>query len=265
MEDYKPSKVVVVILIMLILASSYYFFTTASHRFSQPSKGTLTIGTNTPFKPFEYKNGDNIIGFDMELGQKIGEKLERKVIIKDFSDFPALFPALETGSIDMVISSITITTSRDEVMDFSEPYYNASQALLTAKKSNINLNMNLDPKDFTGLKIGYQEKTTSQSYIETNLDDTVLKTSFGDLNMAIQSLRFDMIDGILLDEPVAKSLTKDYPDLVISGIVDTKEQYGVVVKQGDPQKMLPEVNAVIQEMKKNGEYDQLIKKYFGGN
>jgi len=268
MKNDKPSIIVVLGIVLLLIASSYYFYEITSVRWSQPAKSTLNVSINTPFPPFEYKQGDKFTGFDIELAKKIGDKLDRQVIINDYSDFSSIFIAVEDGKADFAISGITITEDRDMVSDFSDPYYNTSQALLTLKKNNIKFSSeNMSIQDFRGMSVGYQELTTSQTWVENNLNNEILKenTSFSDLNIGLQSLRLGGINGLILDESVANTLVRNYPDLTISGIIKTNEQYGIAVKEGDPQKLLPEINAVIKEMKENGEYDKLIKKYFNGD
>jgi len=267
MSGSKPSIIIVVIILILLLASAYNATTISISRLSKDKQDVLTIGINTPYKPFEYKIGDEIKGIDIEISKKIGEKLERDIKLVDFTDFSAIFPALESGSIDMAISAITITSEREEIFNFSDSYYNTSQALLSLKKGNIKVSStSLISSDFSGLRIGVQELTTSQSWVDENLNGTIKSNIvFGDLNMGIQNLRLGGIDGIVLDESVANTLVKDYPDLIVIGVVKTDEKYGIMIKKGDPDKLLPVINEVITEMKNNGEYDKLINKYFGGS
>lgn len=266
-EKGKPSIVAIVAIVAVILVLGYFATTRTIGRFNEPPKENITFGLNSPYPPFESKVGDEYFGFDVDLAYKIGEKMNKKVIIKDFSDFGTILPALETGAIDAAISAITITDERKGVADFSVPYFNASQALLVLKDSKFKASGSISANDFAGMKIGYQEKTTSQGWAEENLFGKVNlaeNKTFGDLNGGLQLLRFGVIDGIIMDEPSAYAFARSYPDLKVAGVMQTNEAYGVAVKKGDPQKLLKEIDQVIGEMKQNGEYDQLIKKHFGG-
>ena len=271
MENYdndKPSKIIIAGVVAAILISFSVATYLALDRSYEGPSNTLVVGMNTPFPPFEYQQSGEIVGFDVDLANAIGEKINRKVVLKDFSDFAALIPAVETGAVDVVISGVTITPERDEAVDFSKPYYTASQAVLTTKDSNkFKGSGNLIATDFEGMSVGYQELTTSQTWIEANLLGQVNLSetnSFGDLSSGLQSMRLGAFDLIILDKPVADSFAKKHADLIVAGTIETNEQYGVVVKNEDPQNILPEINEVIEEMKVNGEYDELILKYFGG-
>lgn len=126
----------------------------------------------------------------------------------------------------------------------------------------------LSPKDFEGMKIGYQGFTTSENWAQSNLFGKISLTdnkSFANVESGLQMLRFSDVDGIILDEPTARMFAKNYPGMKVAGTIDTKETYGIAVKKGDPKNLLPKVNDMINEMKKNGEYDKLIKKHFGGD
>lgn len=270
MENYdndKPSKIIIAGVVAAILISFSVATYLALDRSYEGPSNTLVVGMNTPFPPFEYQQGGEIVGFDVDLANAIGEKINRKVILKDFTDFSALIPAVEIDAVDVVISGVTITSERDEAVDFSEPYYTASQAVLTTKNSKFKGSGDLVATDFEGMSVGYQELTTSQTWIEANLlgqVDLSETNSFGDLSSGLQSMRLGAFDLIILDKPVADSFARKHADLTVAGTIESNEEYGVVVKNNDPQNILPEINEVIEEMKASGEYDELILKYFGG-
>ena len=168
----KPSLIIVSIIVILLIASLYNAGITSYNRMTQAQKNVLSIGVNTPFAPFEYRQGENFVGFDIELAEKIGEKLGRNIKIVDFTEFSTIFPALENNKINMSISAITITSDRKEIFSFSDPYYNTNQALLILKSNDLKISStNLSIEDFRNLKLGVQEKTTSQSWIESNIND----------------------------------------------------------------------------------------------
>lgn len=239
---------------------------------SAPKKDTLVVGINTPFPPFEVRNGEDISGFDVDLAQRIATALGRKLVIKDFSEFDSLLPTLEAGKIDLAISAITIREDRSEVVRFSDPYFNASQAMMTLKSNSFAATGK--PDDFKGKRVGYQTGTTSESWVKENLlgkVDIASTVPFGDLAVGMQMLRLKSIDVLLIDEPVATSFAKSQNDLSVVGRIDTGEQYGVAVAHNDPNHLLPAINEVIKTMQSKGkdgqasEYDNLIAKWFGGS
>jgi len=99
-----------------------------------PAEGKiLNVGTNTPFPPFEDRKGDEVFGFDIDLVQMLAKDTGKTLVIKDFQDFYGLLPALVAGKLDVVISAVTITPERAEVVDFSNVYFTTSQGVIAKK------------------------------------------------------------------------------------------------------------------------------------
>ncbi len=94
----------------------------------------LIIGTNSEFAPFEYREGDEIVGYDIEIIKRIADDLEMNLVIEDMN-FDSLIPAVSSGKVDLVISGMTATDERRENVDFSETYFNASQAVIVREDS----------------------------------------------------------------------------------------------------------------------------------
>lgn len=264
-EPEKRRSGVSIILALVALSAILVWAVVATYgKVSQPGKDVLVVGTNTPFPPFEIRKGEEVVGFDIDLAKKIADSLDRKLIVKDFNEFDALLPSVADGeSLDMAISSITIRDDRKEVVSFSESYFKSSQALLA--RSNSTMNYSGNPDLLRGFKVGYQEATTSQFWLEENLGKgSPNLVSFGDVSIGLQILLAGSVDVIVMDEPVAMSFANNNSNLKVMGRIETGEEYGVVVAKDDPQKLLPAVNKTIKELKETGEYDKLIAKWFGG-
>lgn len=238
-------------------------------RVSEPAKDTLVVGTSTGFPPFEMRFGEEVRGLDLDLCGKVAEALGRKMVIRDLA-FDALMPSLGRGMagekppVDIICAAVTKTNARDEIVDFSDTYFVANQAILTTKNTNISYS---SPEDLAGLFVAYQEGTTSQDWFEKNVPESVAvsgHTSFTEMVIALQRLGKDF-DVIIIDEPVAKAFVKSRSNLAIAGVIETGEEYGFAVAEKDPQKILLAVNQALKEMRESGEYDKLVERWFGGN
>lgn len=263
----KKSMIVAIIIIILLCITSYFTINTTLSKLAQPNRDILIVGTSTPFPPFETRAGDAVIGFDIDLTEQIATKLNRRMVVKDFSDFDALLPSLKSGNLDMVIAGLSIYDARKEVVDFSDPYYNSSQSILTLQNGNFSDKVIYQPSDFEGLIVGYQTQTTSQFWVEGNLiNKTNIKksVSFGNLQLGLDYLKMNVVDVIIIDKPVADAFVHTNSNLKIIGTIETKEQYAIAVQKDDPEGILSSINGVLSEMKANGEYDKLIAKWFGG-
>ena len=244
-------------------------------RASQPPSGTLVVGTSTDFPPFEKRFGREVRGFDMDLCAMIAQDMGREVVIRDFA-FDALLPSLGSGShgedplVDIVCSAMTITEAREEVADFSESYFDANQAVLASSESGFSYS---SPNDLSGLVVAYQEGTTSQTWFEENVMGKVNVAEgvpFENIGISLQRLGRDY-DVMIVDGPVADSFVKSRDDVIISGMIETSEQYGFAVAEGDPQGILEHADKVLAEIKENSQekkhkfsYDELVEKWFGG-
>ena len=126
--------------------------------------GTLTVCSDMPYEPFESLKDGKPVGFDIDLVDKVADQLGVKPAVKD-TDFDAIQSgaALNTGKCDVAISAMTITGERARVVDFSSPYFNASQALVVDKAAEVS-----SLADLAGKKIAVQGGTTGELYVTDN-------------------------------------------------------------------------------------------------
>ncbi len=269
-RDKENRSVPVIIFGAVALAAVFVIvlFMTIS-RASQPDKDTLVVGTSTGFPPFEMRFGEEVRGLDLDLCEKIAKSLGRKMVVRDLA-FDALLPSLVRGAtdekplVDIVCAAVTKTNARDEVADFSDTYFVANQAILTTRDADIRYS---SPEDLAGLSVAYQEGTTSQDWFEKNIAGKIAVSrhaSFTEMVVALQRLGKDF-DVIIIDEPVARAFVKSRTNLVIVGVIETGEEYGFAVAEGDSQGILPLANKTIAAMRESGEYDQIMERWFGGN
>jgi polar amino acid transport system substrate-binding protein len=270
----RPSPIIIGIIILAILATGIFAIKMTVNKCSAPDKKILLVGTNPPFPPFEDLKGGEVVGFDMDIIEKVSKSINKKVVYKVFTDFGSVLPALKSGNIDIVASSVTMRSDREEMFDFSDPYYIESQAALSHKtfisyvyNGKITGNTKLIAEDFKDLKVACQKSTTSQFWVrdnligKINLADTLY---FDDMDYGLQLLRNKVVDVIIVNQSTAEKFVKLYPQLHIVGTIKTGEKYGFVVQKGDPKKLLPAINKTLKEIKSNGEYQKLVYKWFGG-
>lgn len=219
---------------------------------------TYVVGTSAGFPPFEYVENGKVVGFDIDLVKEIGKLQDFEVEVKDLS-FDALIAALKTGNIDIIAAGMTITEEREEVVDFSIPYYSANQSILVRENSDDNLTVLFGKNN-----IGVQTGTTGDLWVTENLkDEGILKGKvkhYDTFVLTINDLVNNNIKGVVLDTPVARRYAELKPVKIVAEII-TGEEYGIAVNEGN-EELLDMINDGIEELRENGTMDMLIEKYF---
>jgi ABC-type amino acid transport substrate-binding protein len=221
--------------------------------------GYVTMSTNAEFEPFEFKDGDNFTGIDIDISNKVAEKLGVKLKINDVA-FSALTMELNTGKADFVAAGMTEDPDKKKNVDFSEAYFDASQSIIVQKGSPIKTRT-----DLNGKKVGVQNGTTSDKYC-TNEDGTSdIKVAFTERYSksadAITDLMNGKIDAVVVDDyPAKKFVEKNADKLVKLNEALTVEKYAIAVKKGDAE-MLKIVNEVLKDLKSSGELNKIFEKY----
>lgn len=219
----------------------------------------VTMSTNAEFEPFEYKDGDNIVGIDAEISKKVADKLGVELKINDIA-FDSLIPELNSGRANFVAAGMTVTDDRKQNVDFSDTYFDASQAIIVKKGSAVK-----SRADLNGKKVGVQQGTTGDTYC-TNEDgkNDIKVASVERYNKgvdAVTDLVNGKIDAVVIDDfPATKFVEKNSDKIQKLGEALTVEKYAIAVKKGDDA-MLKTVNDVLAEMKSSGELNKIIEKY----
>jgi polar amino acid transport system substrate-binding protein len=217
--------------------------------------GKLTVGSDVPYPPFEEfgQSKTEFTGFDVELVEAVGEKIDREPEFVDTS-FDTIFRDLAAGKFEMVASATTITPEREETVDFSDPYYLAEQAILVKEGSDVKT-----VEDLAGLTVGTQQGTTGEEFVEEEADAGEVR-SFPEGPDLTTPLRGGTIDAAVLDIPVAENLAAAGEGLEVSAEIKTGEEYGLVVQQGE-EDLLNEVNEALQEIKDDGTLNKLYEEW----
>jgi polar amino acid transport system substrate-binding protein len=217
--------------------------------------GTLTVGSDIPFPPFEFGKAPNYEGFDIDLVNEIAKDLELEVAIEDTS-FDTIFTDVAQGKFDMVASAATITPEREQQVDFSDPYYEAEQALLVPEGSDIT-----SVEDLSGLTVGAQDGTTGEAYAQDETDAGSVR-GFPNGPAAIAALQNGQVEATIIDQPVAQdAIDKGETGFELATTIPTGELYGLAFAQDTPA-LLEAVNESLAAMKEDGRLNDLYQKWF---
>ena len=218
------------------------------------TEGTLTMGTNATFPPYEYtdENGD-IIGIDAEIAAAVAEELGLKLEIKDM-EFDSLIPAVQAGSIDIAFAGMTVTDERKESVDFSDTYAKGVQVIIVPENSKI-----ASPDDLEGKKIGVQTGTTGDIYCTDDFGQENVK-QFNNGALAVTALTQGQVDCVIIDNEPAKNFVKSNKGLKILETSYADEDYAAAVSK-ENNELLKKVNEAMKTLKDNGKIDEIVSKY----
>ncbi|NLO84522.1 MAG: basic amino acid ABC transporter substrate-binding protein [Clostridiales bacterium] len=223
------------------------------------AEGDFVMATNAEFAPFEYKEDDgSIIGFDIEIAAEIAKDLGKTLKIEDMA-FASVVPAVQTGKADIGIAAMTITDERLANVDFSTPYFIATQACITKDGSVV-----VDAESLKDKKIGVQEGTTGQVTAET-FTAVENVSAFAKAIDAVTDLKNGKIDAVIVDLPVAKNILTAMNDatLIMLDIEFEAENYGIAIKKGNAE-LVESINATLARITEDGTLDAITAKYFEG-
>ncbi|MCE6959850.1 ABC transporter substrate-binding protein [Cereibacter sphaeroides] len=218
----------------------------------------LTVGANIGNVPWEFQDDSGaFVGFEVDLATEIGKRLGREVKIENIP-FNGLFSAVQSGRIDMAMSSITITQKRLESVSFAQPYYDSDQSLTVMAASGIK-----GLADMKGKVVGVDTGSTGDMWATEN----TAAQGFSDIRRyeglapAMLDLAAGRIDGYISDIPALQYYAKDKPQYLVSERIPTGEQYSMMFAKDAP--LAAEVNEVISQLKTEGVVAALHKKWFG--
>lgn len=220
--------------------------------------GTLTMATNAEFPPYEYKDGDKIVGIDAEVAKLIADKLGLKLEIADV-DFDSIIPGVQTGKYDMGMAGMTVTDERKQKVNFSDSYAKGIQVIIVKEGSDIK-----SKDDLEGKKIGTQQGTTGYIYAS----DTPENGGYGEENVigyasgavAVEALKSGKVDCVIIDNEPAKAYVAANSGLKILDTEFTNEDYAICFSKKNPE-LQKKVNDALNELKASGEFQKVVDKY----
>jgi ABC-type amino acid transport substrate-binding protein len=235
--------------------------TTPVPEFTTLKEGELSAASCLDYKPFEFTdpNTGDLTGFDVEMIDAIAAKLGLKVTwVK--ANFNTIFTALAANKFDAVAAASTITPERQQVVDFTDPYFNSRQSLTvnTSKTPDIKSIDDLGKDDIVGVQRGTTGAKFAQQKIEPK--GVTLKT-FVTAPDAFTDLESGQIQGVLNDEGSSLSEAAGRPGLKVVQAIDTDEHYGFAVSKDNPG-LLKSMNFALKELIDDGTYAKIFKKWF---
>ena len=222
--------------------------------------GTLVMATNAEFPPYEYHEGDEIVGIDAEIAAAIAEKLGMELQIEDMA-FDSLIPAIQSNKADMVLAGMTVTEDRLENVNFSDSYATGVQVVIVKEDSDIKSVDDLFA-DGANHSIGVQTATTGDIYCTGDIEDAGLGTveRYNKGADAIQALLAGKIDCVVIDSQPAKEFVEANEGLTILDTEYAVEDYAIALNK-DNTELLDKVNAALKELTDDGTIQSILDKY----
>ncbi|ANC70666.1 ABC transporter substrate-binding protein [Deinococcus radiodurans] len=222
-------------------------------------KGTLVLGTDPTFAPFEFKGSDGQVqGFDIDIARAVAHDLGVRLEIRPVG-FGALMPqAVTSGRVDVAMSGITITPERATVVTFSQPYYRSAQVFIVRSGNPGKFTW---PADVKGKTVGVQANTTGQYAAEQTLKPrgATIKV-YDDFAAGLADVRSGRIAALIGDAPTVNDLKKRLPgQFDKAGAVLVAEDYGMVFRKGSD--LAAAANRTLARLKRSGEYQKLLNKW----
>lgn len=232
---------------------------TASTEASSDSSDTLVMATNAFFPPYEFYEGEKIVGIDAEIAQAICDDLGKKLEIVDI-EFDSIITGVQTGKYDFAMAGLTVTDERKQSVDFSDSYATAKQVIIVKEDSKIKT---FDDIVANGLKAGVQLSTTGDIYASDTIENGGLGedkvTKFNTGNDAVAALVAGKVDCVIIDNEPAKSYVAANKGLKILETEYVEESYAVAF--GKNSELTAQFNASLKKLTDNGTIKKIIDKY----
>ncbi|MFD1032202.1 transporter substrate-binding domain-containing protein [Metaplanococcus flavidus] len=219
---------------------------------------TYTVGIDTTYPPFEFEEDGEYTGIDIDLINAIADNQGFDI---EFSamDFGGIIPAMQAGQLDVAIAGMSITEDRKEIVDFSDPYFEAGISLVVNEDNNDITSL----EDLEGKTVVVKSGTTGADFARENQEEYGFEiTQLDDSPAMFQEVSNGNADVLFEDYPViAYAIAESDLDLKVVGDRLTGDEYGIAVLKGENADLLDQINAGLQELRDSGEYDEILNKY----
>lgn len=219
---------------------------------AEAAGGQLIMATNAEFPPYEYREGDQIVGIDADIAAAIAEELGMELVIEDMQ-FDSIIAAVQSGKADIGVAGMTVTEDRLATVNFSTPYTQAAQVIIVKADSEITT-----PDALTGKTIGVQLGTTGDIYAEDIEDATIDRYNKG--FEAVQALLQGKVDAVIIDREPANVFVEQNEGLKVVDEEFTVEDYAICIAK-DNTDLLEKINAALATLQESGKLDEIKAKY----
>ena len=217
------------------------------------TEGVLVMATNAEFPPYEFHEGSEIVGIDVEIARAIAEKMGCTLEIEDIA-FDSIIAEVSSGKADMGLAGMTVTDERKQNVDFSDTYAHSSQVIIVPEGSEIT---SVDA--LAGLTVGVQTGTTGDLFASD--DDAIGAVERYAKGMeAVMALQQTKVDAVIIDRATAQAYLEQVDGLTIVDESYTEEDYAAAIKKGNTA-LLDNVNKALAELKADGTLDAIVAKY----
>lgn len=225
----------------------------AAGEFTTVTEGVLTMGTNATFPPYEFYDGDDIVGIDAEIAGLLAEKLGLTLEIQDM-DFTAIVTSVQAGKIDIGLAGMTVTEERLENVNFTDSYATGVQVIIVKEGSEI-----ASVDDLEGKLIGVQEGTTGHSYCSDDYGEENV-VAYANGATAVQNLVSGSVDCVVIDQQPAISFVEANEGLKILDTEYVIEDYAAAISK-DNEGLMNALNAALKELIADGSIQEILDKY----
>ena len=222
--------------------------------------GTLTVATSPDFPPFENLEGDEYVGFDIDLAKAIAEQLGVECEFTTIQ-FDGIVPAIQAGGQAAVgISGITVVPERAQSVDFSDPYYIADQSVAVMKGGDVTSDNAEEALNVEGMIIAVQSGTTGETFAQENFPNATIQP-YGNATDAFAAMQAGQANAVCMDKAVVEKMVADaYTDAEIVLNAATGEEYAVAVSK-DNTALLDAINDAIKALQEDGTIDDLTAQW----
>lgn len=232
-----------------------FFLCAAS--FTASAQEKLLVGVDTAFVPFEFKQGSEYVGFDIDLWDAIAKKMNVSYELRPM-DFGGLIPGLQSNNIDVAMAGITITDARKQVVDFSDGYYNADLLIAVKKTDSTIIKFN----DLAGKRVGLKQGTAAARFMKSKIKADYVE--FPNIDNAYLDLQAGNLDAVVHDSPNVLYYVKTAGDGKVKSTGETDgvspQQYGFAMQKNSNWTL--KVNTALKDLRSDGTYNKIYTKWF---
>ena len=255
MKNFKNILIVLVIGIVIVALVAIVNKNGKSEISEEVEKEKLIMVTEAGFAPYEFYDGEEIVGVDVEIAKKIAEKTGKELVIKD-TDFDSLINEVKTGKADFAAAGLSITPERLEEVDFSIEYAVSKQVIVVKNESKAET-----IEDFNGKKVAVQLGTIADLVLSDENPEVELVQHKKYL-LAVEDLKADKVEAIVLDSLPAQEIVAKNPEFKILEKELLVDKYGIAVQKGNKE-LLEDINTVLKELMDNNKIEDYTIKFLG--